>query len=314
MITTLKGTTVREIQTTLAGSRQALGAAFGQVFTLVVVMDGASLPETLEACEEAAREHPSRIVLVSNGSARSDRLDAEIRVGDGVPGEIISLRLHGSLTAHRECIVLPLLLSDSPVVAWWPGNCPESLALDPIGKLAVRRISDVRSAKDPIRALSVRASHLVPGDTDLSWTRLTPWRGLLASALDLAASPVLSATITAEPKSAPAALLAAWLDEKLDIPVAVVESEGPGITGASLQTTKGTYTLRRADGAMASFHAPGLPCRSVALRRRSISQLLTEDLRLLATDETQLAAMSQFLTRAGGTSPSLKSARRANRT
>ncbi len=59
-----------------------------------------------------------------------------------------------------------------------------SPAEDPIGALAQRRITDAASARRPGAELLKRPAAYRPGDTDLSWTRLTLWRGLLAAALD----------------------------------------------------------------------------------------------------------------------------------
>src|SRR3712207_7912674 len=41
-----------------------------------------------------------------------------------------------------------------------------------------------RSTLFPYTTLFRSAAAYSPGDTDLSWTRLTPWRALLAAALD----------------------------------------------------------------------------------------------------------------------------------
>ena len=90
------------------------------------------------------------------------------------------MRLRGSLADHAESVVLPLLLSDTPVVVWWPGVHPENLASDPLGRLASRRIVDTTAEDSFCEALVERKAHLASGDTDLSWTRLTPggqpWR------------------------------------------------------------------------------------------------------------------------------------------
>ena len=67
------------------------------------------------------------------------------------------LRLYGPLVDHGASVVVPLLLADAPVVAWWPGEAPEVPAEDPIGMLAERRITDAASAKRPIAQLAKRA-------------------------------------------------------------------------------------------------------------------------------------------------------------
>lgn len=178
MITTLKDTTAQGIQNAIMAARQSVGVASGMVFTLLVDTPASEFDDVFDACVEAGREHPSRIIVTTDGSARSDRLDAELHIGDEVPGEIIALKFHGELVDHRSSTLLPLLLPDSPVIAWWPGEAPEPLIEDAVGSLAQRRITDAMGAADPLARLLERAEGLAPGDTDLTWTRLTPWRAL----------------------------------------------------------------------------------------------------------------------------------------
>ena len=99
------------------------------------------------------------------------------------------MRMHGRLARHAESVVIPLLAPDVPVVTWWHGAPPERIATDPLGVLAERRITDAAQAADPVAALRQRAEDYAPGDTDLAWTRTTPWRSLLAGALDTATVP-----------------------------------------------------------------------------------------------------------------------------
>ena len=47
---------------------------------------------------------------------------------------------------------------------------------DAVGLLAQRRITDALSSKNPTKAFEQRRANYVAGDTDLTWTRLTPWR------------------------------------------------------------------------------------------------------------------------------------------
>ena len=79
---------------------------------------------------------------------------------------------------------MPLLLPDSPVVVWWPYDAPAHPAIDPLGAMAQRRITDAQHAPDPSRAVAARAEVYADGDTDLVWTRTTRWRGILAAALE----------------------------------------------------------------------------------------------------------------------------------
>ena len=80
-------------------------------------------------------------------------------------------------------VVIPLLLPDTPIVVWWPYTAPVNPAEDPLGSIAQQRITD--SQKDPlVDALYNRRNSYTDGDSDLAWARITPWRGVVASALD----------------------------------------------------------------------------------------------------------------------------------
>ena len=285
MLITLKHTTSGQIASALLRHRRAQGAS-GLVFTLVVVAEERHYARVLEACIEAGREHPSRILIVVRGRSTKSVLDAEILSGEGVPGSVITLRMSGELADHGESVILPLLLPDSPVVVWWPNSSPDKPADDPIGALATRRITDASGARNPLEALRIRARYHSPGDTDLTWTRLTPWRALLAAAVDQYPSRILEATVEAARDNAPAELMSAWLQGRLDVPVSRKNTRGPGITGVRLVTPAGDISvIRDEEGVMAEYRVPGQPKRTVALKRRDINQLITEELRRMDADD-----------------------------
>ena len=96
----------------------------GMVLTLLVVCEEKEYESALKAAMEAGREHPARILLIVTASGRTASLDAEVRIGEGTPGEVVVLRMRGPLAAHPASVVRPLLLPDSPVVIWWPGKAP----------------------------------------------------------------------------------------------------------------------------------------------------------------------------------------------
>ena len=298
MIINLTDTGTAAVQQAMSHARRNVGGASGLVFTLVVVAELGEFDRALAACLVAGREHPSRILLVTNGRARADRLDATIRAGEDAPGEIVSLKFHGQLQHHRDSVVLPLLLPDLPVIVWWPGRSPKAPGQDPIGRLGNRRITDAMGDPNPLRALEVRARNYCPGDTDLTWTRLTRWRGLLAAALDAYPMDVTRASVSAAPANAAGTLLAAWLSDRLDLPVTVDRGRpGIGITGVSLGAGEDDIKVVRTDGGLAVFSAPGLPQRLVALPRRDLNTLLVEELRRLGDDPIYAEAMSALVRR-----------------
>ncbi|MFD0357702.1 glucose-6-phosphate dehydrogenase assembly protein OpcA [Streptomyces sp. NPDC127110] len=295
----LTETTSSKINAALVQARRDIGTpAIGMVLTLVIVTDEENAYDALKSANDASHEHPSRIVVVvkrvsrSPRSRRDARLDAEIRVGaDSGTGETVVLRLHGELVNHAQSVVLPLLLPDAPVVVWWPEGAPADLAGDPLGALGQRRITDTYSSEDPLGALGLRAEAYAPGDTDLSWTRITPWRSMLAAALDQQTVSVVSATVEGEDENPSCELLAMWLADRLGVPVKRTLSDGPGLTAVRLETKDGVIVLDRADGALATLCMPGQPDRAVALKRRDTAELLAEELRRLDPDNTYEASL-----------------------
>src|SRR5690606_18424952 len=113
------------------------------------------------------------------------RLDAQIRVGgDAGASEVVVLRRSGRLVEHEDTLVIPLLLPDAPIVAWWPHEPPADPAAHPVGRMAQRRITDTVGCAHPRQTLHRLSQVHAAGDTDLAWTRITPWRALLATTLD----------------------------------------------------------------------------------------------------------------------------------
>ncbi|GAA0514951.1 glucose-6-phosphate dehydrogenase assembly protein OpcA [Saccharopolyspora subtropica] len=291
MIIDLPSTTTSQVNKKLVELRETGGAvALGRVLTLVIVTgDGTEVEKAIQAANDASREHPCRVIVVASGARQAaPRLDAQIRIGgDAGASEVIVLRLYGPLADEGAGAVVPLLLPDAPVVAWWPTDAPDIPARDPIGALSHRRITDSAAEADPIASLQQRARSYVDGDTDLAWTRLTSWRAVLAAALDLPPhEPVTAATVTGAADSPSTDLLAAWLASYLDIPVRRVDHpRGPGIVSAVLERPSGNVEIVRPDGKVGSLTQPGQPVRRVSLQRREVRDCLAEELRRLDADE-----------------------------
>jgi glucose-6-phosphate dehydrogenase assembly protein OpcA len=283
----LQNTKSSAILTALTEARRGSGnAALGMVLTLVIDVSESEHYDALQAANAAAREHPCRIVTVIRRPGKSaPRLDAEIRVGDNLLGEVIVLRLYGLLRDQADSIVLPMLLPDAPVLVWWPGIGPAVPSLDHLGLLAQRRVTDAASAPKPTESLRERALDHSPGDTDFAWTRITPWRTLLAAALDQPFDDIVAGEVSAARNNASAELLAAWLEDRLDIEVARKTSRGPGITGVRLLTRRGEISITRPDGRLATLVRTGQPDRAVPLPRRATEELLAEELRRLDPDD-----------------------------
>jgi glucose-6-phosphate dehydrogenase assembly protein OpcA len=193
--------------------------------------------------------------------------------------------MYGPLGQHADSVVAPLLAPDVPVVTWWPDEAPSAPGGDPLGAVAQRRVTDAAASETPKDMLLTLAKAYKPGDTDLSWTRATSWRSLLAATLDQPYPELLRGEVLAEPGNPSADLIAAWLGQRLDLDVQRGESGGPGITEVNFETPDGKVALSRPDGRNATLSWPGRPERRVALHRRDTAELVAEELRRLEPDE-----------------------------
>jgi len=302
VIIDLPSTNSSTINRSLVDLREKGGSVtLGRVLTLVIVTEEPDTEDPIAAANAASFEHPCRVIVVARGARRAaPRMDAQIRVGgDAGASEVVVLRLYGSLVDHGASVVVPLLLADAPVVAWWPGEAPEVPADDPIGALATRRITDTAAARRPIAQLNKQVASYRPGDTDLSWTRITRWRGLLAATLDQPPhEKVVAASVAGAADSPSAELLAGWLALALRCPVRRIKSpakSGPGLHSVVLTRRAGDISLVRPQSITAELKVTNQPERHVALPRRGLRDCLAEELRRLDADEVYEEVLSRGL-------------------
>ena len=95
MIIHLKNTTTREVASELLRARRNVGAASGMVLTLLVVSDEDHREDALQAARASATAHPSRVIVVTYADGEP-QLDAEIQVGEGIPGDLLALTMIAS--------------------------------------------------------------------------------------------------------------------------------------------------------------------------------------------------------------------------
>jgi glucose-6-phosphate dehydrogenase assembly protein OpcA len=309
-MTALWDTTGTEVMRELAAARRSDGVTSGLALTLVAVVDerpgarNTPVKAVEDAATVAAATHPCRILVVTRSpvgqNSTPDRLDAEIVVGGRLgPCEAVIMRMQGRLALHAESVVMPLLAPDVPVVTWWHGPPPEQISTDPLGVVAERRITDAAQANDPVAALRQRAVDYAAGDTDLSWTRLTGWRTLVAGALGATAQVTpepVGATITAPATDASAALLAGWLEARLGITPAredpPARPDASGLASVRLQLAGGDELSITRHDSTAVLHRGGQDDRALPLLTRTLGEELAEELRRLDADQTYAAALS----------------------
>ncbi|MGH8859985.1 MAG: glucose-6-phosphate dehydrogenase assembly protein OpcA [Jatrophihabitantaceae bacterium] len=294
-MTTLWDTTGTAVVKALAAERRTGGGVTsGLALTLVVVMEEKDANEVEAAVSIAASKHPMRVVMVlrHNIEAPVPRLDAEVSIGGRYgPGETVVLRMYGRLALHAESVTLPLLAPDAPVVAWWYSETPEIIAHDPLGVFADRRITNVIRDPDPSASLRRRASDYAPGDTDLTWTVITPWRAALASAFDTVRVAPSSVTVHGNPNDPSAQLLAGWLSARLDTYVPVEKAEGKYISSVSIALTDGRTIDMRNEGYKLVMTRPDQMDSIAPFPPRTTGDVLAEELRRLDADESYAEAL-----------------------
>ena len=319
MILDLPDTSSSAVARELVDLRARYGAvALGRVLTLVVLADGDDVEASIAAANHASHEHPLRVIVVTPSDDpdeaavghtgerwRRAHLDAQVRVGgDAGAGDVVLLRAAPMLARDVSSLVMPLLLPDAPIVAWWPGQAPGATAETSIGGMASRRITDALACRDPLVAIRDRAEAYRPGDGDLAWARLTLWRAALAGAMDVMAAdddppPVTGIEVRGSVTSPSVDLLGAWLAWALRSSSQVRRVPGHGVAGVRVSCADGSELVleRPADAALANLSIPGRPTRPVALPPRTTEDCLAEELRRLEPDEVYGEVLQRGLPR-----------------
>ncbi|MBP3087660.1 oxppcycle protein OpcA [Corynebacterium sp. sy017] len=307
MIFDLPDTSTREIAKTLVRKQNTGGQiATGRVLSLIIIAhDADDIDTIIDAAYSASREHPSRVIVLvqSNNQQAQSRLDAQVRIGgDAGASEIIIMQLAGQVSQHLVHVVTPLLLPDTPIVAWWPYHAPTNVAADPIGKIAWRRITDAFHDSHE-NLLALRSENYMPGDSDMSWARLSPWRRVLASVLDQPPHERVNAVRVYGLKNSPSLdLITAWLSARLEVPVRLVHEDKHINSEESFDTTIRRIELDRDSGTLSvelleendtlSVSFPKRKPALVAFPARTIADCLAEELRHLDPDTAYQHALN----------------------
>ena len=265
MIVDLPSTTTAAVSKKLVRLRNDVGAmALGRVLTLLIIADESDADEAIEAANDASRQHPCRIIAIVTGNKRgASRLDAQIRVGgDAGASEVVVLRLYGALADHGDSVITPLLLPDSPVVAWWPRGAPETSRptrsvpwpsagspTRPRHATRTRRCSGARRRIHPGTPTS-------PGPASRCGAACWPrrWTSRRTSRSISPPSPV--AATPPRPTCWPR-----WLAQTLKCTVTRARTRaGTGMVSVRLERRGGDIDLVRPDGVVATLVQPVSPC------------------------------------------------------
>jgi glucose-6-phosphate dehydrogenase assembly protein OpcA len=180
---------------------QGRTVARAAVLNLVVYADrDAHALRAAAATARLANRHPSRGIVILGDRVR-EGADVTIQLHCHVPRkdqtaqvcyEQILARVRGDADDRIASVVIPLLVPDLPVFLWWTGTPPhDTRRFDDLLALADRLIVDSADFARPDETLPLLAGLVMSygyrsfGITDLNWTRLTPWRELVAGFFDV---------------------------------------------------------------------------------------------------------------------------------
>lgn len=297
MIHFLTDTTTTDIARELNRAQEHYTLTTGRVLTLVIVASASDDVEAiLHASRDASHEHPARVLILLIADSNDETyLDAELRVGgEAGASEIVVMTLNGDMAHHPSAIVTPLLLPDTPIVAWWPNVHPDKPSTDPIGQIAQRRITTATE-------FSQLAQHYAPGDSDTAWSGITAWRGIVASALDRYPNHNVERVTISGDGGPEQTIAAGWLADALGVEVSY-QSHNTARTNASadISVVAEQFAIEKlelfmdngesirvscADNHTVSVEIPGAARSLVALNVRSWAERLSEELRHLEPDE-----------------------------
>lgn len=299
MIIELPNTDTTSISASLASARENYSLATSRVLTLLVAIDGSDergIDETLSMLRSASFEHPARVLVLVTGDPHAPtRLDAEVLIAaDAGASEVVVMRLRGDLTANLDSVVTPLLLPDTPIVSCWPALSPSRPAAAQLGRIAQRRITNLR--RDPAAPPLVRlVNDYQPGDSDMMWSRITPWRGTVASALDRFPGRAVTGAEIAGAEGDPSVDLAAgWLASCLGVDIARHTASAAGgfpIAHLALHCEGGDIEVAVQGEHTVRISVPGRADSFVAMGERTDAECLAEELRHLGPDATYERAL-----------------------
>lgn len=194
-----------EVERRLAAAIQATpDRTRASTLNLICCAENAADAQALAAeLATLARRHPGRILLVSPAAAAArGAAPGEWRArilwasaGEGpICGEIVQLEAAGMALLSASMAVAPLLLGQVPVFLWWRGEDPiDNPRFEDLAAISDRILLDSQAlAYEPEAFLRLaeeqRRLHHHGCVSDLTWTRLTRWRQMIAQAFDSSAA------------------------------------------------------------------------------------------------------------------------------
>jgi len=310
--------TIGEVEAALSALRrhEQRAAVRTSVLTLVAVVDTLAQAEAArEVVADLGARHPSRTVVVvgdDDDDERRDALDASASVhlverqGTAICYEDLVLRVRGRARHHLDSVVESFTLPDVPVALWMPSRLPAPG--DPLLRAADRLVVDSRAvpeAGDVLSRISVLGRRL--SVADLSWTRLSPWRSLLAGLFEGGVNrPFLSGVrhVAVAGNSGPRHLLGGWLMRSLGLARSAVSLSGAEHVSMRLSAMvdgrRGEFVVERSGSERSigsCIDIDGGPCvrQTLRMRRQWPALSLAGALTRVGDDATYRQALSGAL-------------------
>ncbi len=214
-----------------------------------------------------------------NPYANKALLDAQLRMGaDTGAGVVVS----GPLASHAHSVVIPFLLPDISMLAWWQDIAPTMSCQDSLNKLAIQCTTN---SIEPLLVIKSRLPGYTASDTDLAWALITYWRALLNSAVNLSPhEPIDSALISGLKTEPTLDALACWINGPVRRAVANLKVE-------LIRNRETIFISRPQTWATSTLVRTAKPDALVPLARRETGEFLVEDLRRLDPDEIYFKAL-----------------------
>jgi glucose-6-phosphate dehydrogenase assembly protein OpcA len=203
--------------------------------TLLVIAEAAEDTQGLgETIAALMPEHPARAIVVrlSGEGQRSltERVYSQCWMPFGQRRQIcceqVEITVSDAALSDLLSVVLPLTVPDLPLIVWCrSGRLTQMGQFWQIASMAQKVVLDTSAAPDPVAAL-LRAEALTESGFllgDLSWTRLTRWREMLAQVFENQQNSALLAKISAVAvewggtRQVPANYLGAWIRDSVGV-------------------------------------------------------------------------------------------------
>ena len=163
--------------------------------------------------------------------------------------------------------------------------------------MAQRRITNARHNVSGNALIRVSSGHS-RGDTDMMWSRITSWRGIVASALDRKPhDEIIKAHISGPADNPSVDIAAGWLSDRLNVPVEREALSGDftdqfPIRRLSITRTSGPVVIEAMGTRTIKVSVPGNPDTKVTMDQRTDADCLAEELRYLDPDLAYEAALA----------------------